>query len=258
MNPGGKAANQATAVARLKGEVNFIVKVGDDTHGKCLCREFEKNNVYMEHVLKDQEHPTGVALITVDREGQNSILVAAGANAYLSPEDIKNALAIIAESEILLLQLEIPLETVEYAVEFASNKKVKVILDPAPSKEMPSSLLHQIDIITPNEHEAEILSGISVNNNTIKAAKIIQEKGVGAVLITKGERGAVLCTETDCQVLPTNKVEVKDTTGAGDVFNGALAVGLANGKSLVEAVKLANHVAGISVGQEGPKHLFLT
>jgi len=253
MNPGGKGANQAVAVARLGGDISFISKVGNDIFGKQASQLFDEEGINTYHVLSDDNLPSGVALITVDQAGENSIVVAAGANSNLYPADLEDALAEISKSTIVLMQLEIPLETVYYVAKYASSKGIKVILDPAPANELPAELLNHIDIITPNQTEAEMLSGIKVNNvkDAEKAAKVIAEKGVKKVVVTMGTLGAVIYETTQTRIISAHKVNAVDSTAAGDVFNGALAVALSEGKTLADAVEFACAAAAVSVTRMG-------
>lgn len=253
MNPGGKGANQAVTVARLGGEVHFISKVGNDVFGKQSSQLFEEEGINTFHVLSDDELPSGVALITVDEAGENSIVVASGANGNLYPDDLKDALNEIAGAGFLLMQLEIPMETVRFVARYAAAKGVRVILNPAPANTLSPDLLSCIDIITPNKKEAEMLSGIKVTNieSAKKAAKAICSMGVKNVVVTMGPLGAVVCQEGKTQVIPAQKVEAIDTTAAGDVFNGALAVALSEGKTFPDAVQFASMAAAISVTRMG-------
>lgn len=254
MNAGGKGANQAVAVARMGGEVSFISKMGNDVFGKQFIQLFSNEGIDIRHIVSDDDLPSGVALITVDKAGENSIVVAAGANANLLPADIdEDARKEISGSSILLMQLEIPLETVEYAARHASAGGVKVILNPAPVNTLRAELLSHIDIITPNRTEAEMISGITVTDiETAKqAAKAICEKGVNSVVVTMGALGSVIYTEGAFTIVPAQVVEAVDTTAAGDVFNGTLAVALSEGKDLPEAVDFASRAAAISVTRLG-------
>ncbi|SEW52717.1 ribokinase [Chitinophaga arvensicola] len=253
MNPGGKGANQAVTVARLGGDVHFISKVGNDVFGKQSSQLFEEEGINTFYVLSDDELPSGVALITVDEAGENSIVVASGANGNLYPDDLKDALSIIAGAGFLLMQLEIPMDTVRFVADYAASKGVSVILNPAPANTLSPGLLNCIDIITPNKKEAEMLSGIKVTNieSAKKAAKAIYGMGVKNVVVTMGPLGAVICQEGKILVIPAQKVEAVDTTAAGDVFNGALAVALSEGKTFPEAVQFASMAAAISVTRMG-------
>lgn len=253
MNPGGKGANQAVAVARLGGEVMFLSKLGNDVFGKQFSQLFNDEGINTSFLLSDEDLPSGVALITVDKAGENSIVVASGANASLNTGDITGALDAIASSGILLLQLEIPMPVVEYVVEYAASKGVKVILNPAPAASLSPGLLQKIDILTPNKTEASMIAGISVTNmeSAKKAAKLICGQGVKTVVITMGPLGAVICESGKCSLVEARKVETVDTTAAGDVFNGAIAVALSEGKDITQAVKFACDAAAISVTRLG-------
>jgi ribokinase len=252
MNQGGKGANQAVAVARLNGNVDFICKTGNDLFREQSITLFRNEGINTEWVLKDNEEPSGMALIMVDDSGENSIVVASGANASLCPGDIEKIAEVVFQSDFILLQLEIPLDTVEYVVKLASTKNKKVILNPAPAVELPKHMLEKLYLITPNRIEAELLSGIKIKDKdtTMEAAKIILDKGVKHVIITMGEEGA-LSYNGEFEWIAGENAEVVDTTGAGDVFNGALTVGLAEGLSMSDAVRFANKAAAISITRFG-------
>lgn len=254
MYPGGKGANQAVAAARLGSTVHFIGKRGADIFGEEASSLLQKEGIDTTYFLCDENLPSGVALISVDEKGENCIVVASGSNASLSPKDIKSAeAAAIENSSIVLLQLEIPMEAVHYAAELAFNKGVKVILNPAPAQAIPSSLLEKISIITPNETEAEILTGIRITDISTaeQAAVALNEKGVETVIITLGAEGALVYHEHQFTKVETIKVTAIDTTAAGDVFNGALAVCLAEGKTIIEAAQYACKAAAVSVTKMG-------
>jgi ribokinase len=253
MNPGGKGANQAVAVARLGGEVIFISKLGNDLFGKQFSQLFNDEGIDTTHLLSDENLPSGVALITVDKAGENSIVVASGANANLNAADLQNNTYRVDDVGILLMQLEIPMNTVEYMIGYAATKGIMIILNPAPANILSAELLCKIDILTPNENEAGMIAGIKVHNveSAKKAAKIIYTKGVKNVVVTLGAQGAVVCQKGRCTLVSANKVDAVDTTAAGDVFNGALAVAISEGKSLEEAVSFACSAAAISVTRLG-------
>lgn len=253
MNPGGKGANQAVAVARLGGEVSFISKVGNDIFGKQSSQLFEEEGISTGYLLSDAGEPSGVALITVDAHGENSIVVASGANANLHPKDLEAALNEIAGAGILLMQLEIPMETVSFAAKYAASLGIKVILNPAPMNTLTPELLQHVFIITPNSKEAEMLSGIPVNSiaDARAAATLIAGKGVKNVVITMGAQGALILEDGRFEEVPARPVAAVDTTAAGDVFNGALAVALSEGKALTESVQFACQAAAISVTRLG-------
>jgi ribokinase len=253
MNPGGKGANQAVAASRLGGNVSLISKTGNDVFGKQSVVLYNSENVNTEFVFSDSKLPSGVALITVDSNGENCIVVASGANANLKPVDIDKAIKAIDNGDIVLMQLEIPLETVEYVAELASAKGKIVILNPAPARALSNKLLSHIDLIIPNKSEAEILSGIKVSDiETAKqAADIIARKGVDNVVITLGSQGALIREKDSFHFVAAHKVEAVDTTAAGDTFCGAICVGLSEGKTILESVILAVKASAITVTRMG-------
>lgn len=253
MNPGGKGANQAVAAARLGGKVSFIAKIGDDVFGKQARNLFERENINTKYLVTDPGHPSGIALITVDDKGENSIVVASGSNGYLLQSDIDLAYEEILKSDIVLMQLEIPLETVIYVANIAFDGGKKVILNPAPALKITDDLLSKLYMITPNEIEAELISGIPVKdiNSATLAARNLYERGVKVVIITLGSKGALLFTGKEAKLIPSPKVEAVDTTAAGDVFNGAIAVAISKGMELEKAVEFACNAAAISVTRMG-------
>jgi ribokinase len=253
MNPGGKGANQAVAAARLNGKVSFICKTGNDIFGKQSIQLFEEEGINTQFIVSDQKNPSGVALITVDKNAENCIVVASGANAALTPKDLQKAEAEIAGAAIILMQLEIPVETVDWVATHAAANNIKVILNPAPACELPEAFFKNISIITPNKTEAEMLSGIKVKDmeSAIQAANIIKQKGVETVIITLGIKGALVVTDLITEMVTAPFVEAVDTTAAGDVFNGALAVAIAEGMPVLDAVSFACNAAAISVTRMG-------
>jgi ribokinase len=253
MNPGGKGANQAVAAARLGGKVTFVAKTGNDIFGKQAVQLFENERINTGYIITDPDNPSGVALITVDAKAENCIVVAPGANSNLLPADIEKAKNEITASEIVLLQLEIPIETVVHAAKMAKFAGVKTVLNPAPACELPSELYPLLYLITPNETETELLTGIKVTDEASanKAAEVLVKKGVEKVVITMGSRGAYLFDNGKGKIIPTPKVQAVDTTAAGDVFNGALVVGIAEQKPLEEALMVACKAASISVTRMG-------
>jgi ribokinase len=214
---------------------------------------FVRDGINVDHVTRDKTNPSGVALIFVANDGENSIAVAGGANAKLSPADVRKAKAAFAEASVLVMQLETPLETVQAAADLAAKAGVRVILNPAPAQQLPDKLLNRVSILTPNETEAELLTGIDVNDDASAAAAAakLRARGVQTVIITLGARGAYVATESGEQFVPGFKVKAVDTTAAGDIFNGALAVAMAEGKPLDLAVRFANAAAAISVTHLG-------
>ncbi|MDH6315062.1 ribokinase [Parabacteroides sp. PF5-5] len=253
MNPGGKGANQAVAAARLGVSVTFICKTGNDIFGHQANQLLEEEGIDTSYVFSDIKTPSGVALITVDAKAENCIVVASGANANLTSADLKKAEEAINASDIVLMQLEIPLETVEHVANVASSKAKKVILNPAPACPLSKELLSHLYLITPNETEAEMLSGIKiVDLATAKEAAIeICKLGVENVVITLGSKGALVYGDGAFNVVDAFKVEAVDTTAAGDVFNGALCAALLEGHALVDAVRFACKAASISVTRNG-------
>ncbi len=248
--PGGKGANQAVSAARAGGAVTFIARVGEDMFGEQAVSGFIRDNMNVEYIIRDKQAPSGVALICVDEKGENSIAVASGANAQVSPADIHAAEDVIVSADIVLMQLEIPIETVEAAAGIAAANGVDVILNPAPAQPLGSGLLKNISILTPNETEAELLTGIKVEDEqgASDAANDLITKGVKTVLITLGARGVYAAAQDFRGIIPAFSVaDIIDTTAAGDVFNGVLAVSIAEGKSLIEAVRFASAAAALSV-----------
>jgi ribokinase len=250
---GGKGANQAVGAARAGGAVTFIARVGRDMFGAQAVAGFVRDGINVDYVCKDKSSPSGVALIFVAKDGENSIAVASGANGKLSPPDVQQAKKVFAGASVLVLQLETPLETVQAAVEIACAHGVRVILNPAPARPLPDALLRRVSILTPNESEAELLTGVKVGDEAAvaKAAEQLLGKGVQTVVLTLGARGAFVATPGCKQLVPGFKVKAVDTTAAGDIFNGALAVALAEGKPLTGAVRFANAAAALSVTRLG-------
>ena len=250
---GGKGANQAVAAARCGGKVSFIAKVGSDSFGDNAIKEYSAHGIDVKNIIRDQNTASGIALIFVDDKGENTIGVASGANARLLPHDIHCLDEVISNASVLLMQLEIPLETIIAAAEIAHKKNIRIILNPAPSQHLPDHLLSKISIITPNETEAEQLTGIPVLNteDALNAGERLLKKGVECVIVTLGAKGAIVVTNEFFEVISSFKVNAVDTTAAGDTFNGALAVELANGNNIRDAVRFANAAAALSVTRNG-------
>jgi len=253
MNPGGKGANQAVAAARLGGNVSFLGKLGEDLFGQQAIANLQREGISTDYLLVDPKYSSGVALITVDKQGENMIVVASGANMALTEAEIVQSQEAIAQAKLILLQLEIPLDTVELAVKIDSELGKTIILNPAPAFPLTDSLLSRVTILTPNQTEAKILTGIEVDSPSTArlAAQQLYKRGVANVIITLGKEGAYLFNEQVAQLIPSYTVEAVDTTAAGDTFNGALAVALSEGQEMVEAVKFANLAAAVSVTRLG-------
>jgi len=253
---GGKGANQAVSVARLDYPVRIIAKVGDDENGEVLRRGLREAGVDVRGVSTSPETPSGTALIFTDPAGQNSIVIIAGANGCLLPVDLAKFESLINSAGIILLQLEVPLQTVIYVAEMGYRKNIPVMLDPAPARELPPKLLLQLAWLTPNEVEACTLcshpSVALAPNQVPQCAEDLLSRGPRNVIIKLGDQGAYLATRDGLrQHIPAYKVRAIDTTAAGDAFNGALAVGLLQGKSPVEAATFASAVAALSVTRKG-------
>ncbi len=231
--PGGKGANQAVAASRMGAEVTMVGRVGNDDFGNTLIQGLVDNNVKTTHVVKDHEAASGVALIAVAEDGENLIVVASGANMALSVEDIHKAVDLLQETDLLLMQLESPVEVVSAAVELAHAHQVPVVLNPAPAQPLSKPLLANVNVLTPNENELALLTGQDDLENGIQT---LREWGVKTVVVTLGAKGARVVSDSVDQFLPAYQVTAVDTTAAGDAFNGALAVALAEGKPLLEAV----------------------
>ncbi|MFC3879115.1 ribokinase [Algoriphagus namhaensis] len=250
---GGKGANQAVAAAKLGGDVIFLAKVGDDELGKNAIQSFQKLGIDTSLIRSAKGLHSGVALILIDGNGENSISVASGANNSFTLADIDSIDEVLGQTEFVLVQLEIPIPMVEYLVEKCSEKGVKVILNPAPAAKLSLSCLAALNIITPNETEAEMLTGVKVSDekSAEKAAHVLLESGVENVIITLGAKGSFFLNRVEKGLVPAFSVQALDTTAAGDTFNGALAVALAEGQSLKDSILFANRAASISVTRMG-------
>lgn len=251
--PGGKGANQAVAAARLGADVTMLGKVGRDDFGDSLVQNLGANGVDTSRVLRDPAAPTGTAAITVESSGQNTIVVVPGSNFQLAPEDILAHRDLIGESDILLMQLEVPLATVQKAAEIARSVGVRVILNPAPARELPEELLTLVDVLVPNETEAAMLSGIMVQTpeDLRAAAGVLQRKGVEQVLITLGAEGALLVDSAQERQIKAYPVKAVDATAAGDAFIGAYAAALAQGLPPGDALRWSAAAGALAVTRKG-------
>lgn len=249
---GGKGANQAVAAAKAGGAVTLIARVGQDMFGEKAVAGLVENGVNVNHVSYDK-CPSGVALIFVGDDGENSIAVSSGANAKLSPADVRKAKAVFANADVVVMQLETPLDAIQAAADLAAAQDAPVILNPAPAQPLPDKLLKKISIITPNETEAELLTGVKCTSDAAcaRAAQRLLRKGVETVIITLGPKGAFVASSSIQQRVAGFKAKAVDTTAAGDTFNGALAVALAEGTPIIEAVRFANAAASIAVTRLG-------
>ncbi|MFA7140828.1 MAG: ribokinase [Proteiniphilum sp.] len=253
MNQGGKGANQAVAVKRLGGNLVFMTKLGNDYFGEQTLKAFHKEGIKTDYVLVDDHAKTGTAIICVEDSGENAIVVAPGANDLITIQDLEAVLEVMSSEDILLMQLEIPVSTVAFAVQKAFEKGVKVVLNPAPARQIPKSVLRDLYLITPNRIEAELLTGVKINEeqDLATAAQLLSEMGVKNVIITLGDKGCFVKEGERSYRVDAFKKKAVDTTAAGDTFNGALCVALAEGFDLRQAAIFASEASSISVTRIG-------
>ena len=263
MFPGGKGANQAVAAARLNKDdknlsktgsgVTFITKLGTDIFGDQSLAGFINSGIDCRYIMRDGEHPSGVALITVNERGENHIVVAPGANNSLMPADLDQAELAFLHADLVLMQLEIPIDTIVYAAEKANSMGKKIVLNPAPAQALPEALFATLFLFTPNETEAEYYTGINIHNedSAREAAKILLSKGIRNVVITLGSKGAFFKNDIEEMMVSAPVVKAVDTTAAGDVFNGALCVALSELMPWKEALAWACRAAAFSVTRMG-------
>lgn len=254
---GGKGANQAVAAARVRDtslvDVDFIACIGADDIGRAMKQAFVQDGINPEHIVEVADQMTGIAMIQVADSGENSIVISAGANAKLDESVVAQHQATIESANCLLVQLETPLQAVEKALKIAKTHHTKVILNPAPAQPLSDDILANIDMITPNETETALLTGVQVvdEQTAQQAANVFHQKGIQTVLITLGAKGAFLSENGNGEIIAGFKVTPVDTTAAGDTFNGALAVALLEGKSMRDAVMFAHKASSISVTRMG-------
>ncbi len=253
MPAGGKGANQAVAAARLGAEVTLVAKVGDDMFGHQAIENFKKEGILTDFVALDSENATGVALILVDDAGENCISVAPGANFAITTADVDAAADAIRNADVVLLQLEVPMPVVVHTAALAAEAGVPVVLDPAPAAPLPEGLLPNVSVLTPNESEAERLTGIAVTDETSarQAAAALREAGARQVIVTLGTKGALAIGPDIDTLVPSYEVQAADSTAAGDAFNGGLAAALGSGDVLEDAVRQAAMVGALSVTKMG-------
>jgi ribokinase len=250
---GGKGANQAVAAHKAGAEVTFVAKVGRDENGDAMVRHLKESGLSVDRIIRDEQAASGVALIMVDKDGANMIAVAPGANRNLTEEEIVNNTDAIARAQVLLIQLEISFDAVQRSLAIAREQNVTTILNPAPVRQLPKALLSFIDILTPNEVEAGMLTGATVVNerDAAAAAQRLLDAGVRHVIVTLGEKGSLWVTHGKEQFFPPCRVTPVDSTAAGDAFNGALAYALAEGSSMQDAVRFANAAGAHTVTRKG-------
>ncbi len=246
--PGGKGANQAVAAARMGGEVTMVGRVGSDNFGDSLIQGLIENNIKTSYVIKDPETPTGIAMIAVAADGENLIVVASGANYKVSEADVANTRDIMRDMDLLLIQLECPLETVTAAIDLAKAYDIPVVLNPAPAQPLSQALLANVDVLTPNETELKILAGVE---NVNEAIQKVLSWGAKNLVVTLGANGARVVTKDMDRHIPAHEITAVDTTAAGDAFNGALAVAFAEGKSLLEAVDYGMAAGALAATHRG-------
>lgn len=253
MVPGGKGANQAVAAARSRSSVAFIAKVGTDIFGQQAIAHYQQEGILVDTIFQDEENPSGIALISVDAKGENCILVAPGANATLTTKELQSVKHTIISGKVLLMQLEIPLETIEQAIDIAVQHDTKIILNTAPAQALPDKILQQVDILVLNIAEAQFYIGMTIENweEAALAADYLYQKCPGIIIITLGAKGSLLKEKDNYIQIPAEEVKAVDSTAAGDTFCGVLAACVAKEMRIVDAVKLASKAAAISVTRMG-------
>lgn len=253
MSPGGRGVNQAIAAARAGGTIVFIGHIGNDLYGRQILEVLQQDNINIQYVTKDKSLASGISSVTLDNNGDSSITVTQGANINLTNKDLQNAKHLILSADLVLLQLDIPIETVRYATNLAESAGVKVILNPAPALPVSDELLKSISILTPDASQAEILTGIKITDERSAelAGRILLERGLKRVIITLRSQGAMVIDNGGAEHVPGFEMKRTDTSVMNDVFNGAFAVGLAEGKNFYESVLFANAAATLSASRQG-------
>ena len=254
LNPGGKGANQAFAIGKLGADVSMLGMVGNDEYAKLLKQNLESVNVNTQGIIEQNNTSTGVAFVTVDSNGENSIIVISGANEKVNTEFIDENINLIDDADIIVMQLEIPVDVVTYVARIAKEKNKLVVLDPAPARaDLPDELFSYVDIMKPNETELSILTGVDTSNddNIIKADKSLVEKGVKNVIVSLGGRGSILVNKDYNKKFNSLGLTPIDTTAAGDSFTAALVSYLASDKSLEEAIQFGHVVSSIVITKKG-------
>lgn len=254
MVPGGKGANQAVCAAKLGADVTLVARIGTDVFGDMSVDNFRAVGIDTSYIVRDSDAASGVALITVDKRAENAIVVAPGANGKLAPEDVDRARDVIASADCMLVQLEIPMETVTHSINLAASLGTRVVLNPAPARPINTDILRMINVLVPNQHEAaQLLDDIETGNslNPESAAEKLKRLGVDSVVITLGSKGAYVASNGVSEYIEPIKVEALDTTAAGDAFTAAMTLKLAEGCSLVEAARFGARVAAIAVTRMG-------
>lgn len=253
MTPGGKGANQAYAAGNLGASISMIGAVGNDVFGTELINNLQKARVNTNNIIKVNGVSTGIAVITVDSTGENSIMVSPAANNFVTPEYIEEHENIIKQAKAVLIQLEIPIESVEKSISIAKKYGVLTLLDPAPAQKLSNEILLNLDYILPNETEIEQLTNVKVfdKESAIKASLVLLNKGVKTVISKLGKDGVVICQKDNAKWIPGIEVDVIDTTGAGDAFAGAFVTCLVQGNDLIECTEYANAVGALTVTKQG-------
>ncbi len=253
MFPGGKGGNQAVAAARIGGNVTFLCALGDDVFGENALKGYQQEGIHTQGIVTLPDTPSGVALITVNAEGENEIVVASGANDLLSVNHLEASADLLEEASMILTQLEIPMEVIEYLASFCRSQDIPLIINPAPARRLGKEIMDGLFLITPNETETRILTGLDVVDeiSAAEAASALLDMGVTNILITMGKRGAFFMNREEKFTTTPPKVTAVDTTAAGDVFNGVLAVCLAERKSWKESIDMASKAAALSVTRMG-------